>query len=95
MLLNLHKKSWLDGLTLENFNDHSSVNEKTIAEMVALAKAYNKAIEDEEKLTPQQLAIKNVGKQDPKRHLEESVDSLMTSNIVQSLGTMMLTHIFK
>jgi len=95
MLLNLHKKSWQDGLILEDFEDHSSINEKTVAEMVALAKAYNKAIEEEEKMTPQQLAIKNVGKQDPKRHLEENVDSLMTSNIVQSLGTMMSNYIFK
>lgn len=95
MLLNLHKKSWQDGLTLENFKEQSEINEKTVTEMVALAKAYNKAIEDEEKLTKQQLAIKNVGKQDPKRHLEESVDSLMTSNIVQSLGTMMSNYIFK
>lgn len=95
MLLNLHKKGWQDGLTLDNFKDHSTVNEKTVTDMVALAKAYNKAIEEEEKLTPQQLAIKNVGKQDPKRHLEESVDSLMTSNIVQSLGTMMSNYIFK
>uniref|UniRef100_A0A6G1SMW8 26S proteasome non-ATPase regulatory subunit 14 n=1 Tax=Aceria tosichella TaxID=561515 RepID=A0A6G1SMW8_9ACAR len=95
MLLNLHKKSWQDGLTLQDFKEHSSVNEKTVAEMVALAKAYNKAIEDEEKMTPQQLAIKNVGKQDPKRHLEESVDALMNSNIVQSLGTMMSNYIFK
>lgn len=95
MLLNLHKKGWQDGLTLADFQDHSAINEKTVAEMVALAKAYNKAIEDEEKLTSQQLAIKNVGKQDPKRHLEESVDSLMTSNIVQSLGTMMSNYIFK
>ncbi len=31
------------------------------------------ALEDEEKMTPEQLAIKNVGKQDPKRHLEEKV----------------------
>lgn len=95
MLLNLHKKSWQDGLTLEDFTDHSCVNEKTVADMVALAKAYNKAIEEEEKLTPQQLAIKNVGKQDPKRHLEESVDTLMTSNIIQSLGTMMSNYVFK
>ncbi|KAG9510959.1 26S proteasome non-ATPase regulatory subunit 14 [Fragariocoptes setiger] len=95
MLLNLHKKSWQDGLTLENFNDHCAVNEKTVTDMVTLAKAYNKAIEEEEKLTPQQLAIKNVGKQDPKRHLEENVDKLMTSNIVQSLGSMMSNYIFK
>lgn len=95
MLLNLHKKGWQDGLRLANFTEHNSINEKTVAEMVSLAKAYNKAIEEEEKLTPQQLAIKNVGKQDPKRHLEESVDSLMTSNIVQSLGSMMSNYIFK
>lgn len=95
MLLNLHKKSWEDGLTLQDFTDHSSINEKTVNEMVALAKAYNKSIEDEEKLTAKQLAIKNVGKQDPKRHLEENVSAPMTSNIVQSLGTMMSNYIFK
>ena len=32
--------------------------------------------------------------QDPKRHLEESVDSLMTSNIVQCLGAMLDTVTF-
>jgi hypothetical protein len=31
------------------------------------------ALEEEEKMTPEQLAIKNVGKLDPKRHLEEKV----------------------
>ena len=41
------------------------------------------------------LAIKNVGKQDPKRHLEESVDILMTSNIVQCMGAMLSTVVFK
>jgi len=36
------------------------------------------ALEEEEKMTPEQLAIKNVGKLDPKRHLEEKVSqSLM------------------
>merc|ERR1719233_1754577 len=34
-------------------------------------------------MTPEQLAIKNVGKLDPKRHLEEKVDVLMTNNVVQ------------
>eukprot|EP00112_Aurelia_sp_Birch-Aquarium-sp1_P014100 Seg3017.2 transcript_id=Seg3017.2/GoldUCD/mRNA.D3Y31 product="26S proteasome non-ATPase regulatory subunit 14" protein_id=Seg3017.2/GoldUCD/D3Y31 len=48
-----------------------------------------KALEEEEKMTPEQLAIKNVGKQDPKRHLEEKVDFMMTSNIVQCLGAML------
>jgi hypothetical protein len=34
---------------------------------------YLQALEEEEKMTPEQLAIKNVGKLDPKRHLEEKV----------------------
>lgn len=46
-------------------------------------------------MTPEQLAIKNVGKLDPKRHLEDKVEILMTSNIVQCLGAMLDTVIFK
>lgn len=42
MLLNLHKKSWMDGLTLADYNEHSSVNASTVAEMLELAKNYNK-----------------------------------------------------
>lgn len=95
MLLNLHKKSWMDGLTLANYEEHCSINESTVTEMLELAKNYNKALEDEEKMTPEQLAIKNVGKQDPKRHLEEKVDTLMSNNIVQCLGAMLDTVVFK
>lgn len=42
MLLNLHKKSWMDGLTLADYNEHASVNASTVAEMLELAKNYNK-----------------------------------------------------
>lgn len=94
MLLNLHKKSWMEGLQLKNFKDHCSTNEQTVMHMLDLAKAYNKSVDEEDKLTPQQLAIKNVGKQDPKRHLEENVDVLMTNNIVQTLGAMLSTVVF-
>jgi 26S proteasome regulatory subunit N11 len=67
---------------------------QVIKEMVELAKSYNKSLEDEEKMTKEQLAIKNVGKQDPKRHLQEKVDVLMTTNIVQCLGAMLDTVVF-
>jgi len=70
-------------------------NESTVKEMLDLANNYNKALEEEDKMTPEQLAIKNVGKQDPKRHLEEHVDVLMTSSIVQCLGAMLNTVVFK
>ena len=63
MLLNLHKKSWMDGLTLKDYTSHCTTNEKTVKEMLELAKNYNKALEEEETMTPEQLAIKNVGKQ--------------------------------
>ena len=46
-------------------------------------------------MTQEQLAVKNVGKLDPKRHLEEHVEVLMTSNIVQCLGAMLDTVVFK
>lgn len=42
MLLNLHKKSWMDGLTLADYNEHSCLNASTVAEMLELAKNYNK-----------------------------------------------------
>ena len=39
-------------------------------------------------MTPEQLKTRHVGKQDPKRHLEESVEETMSNNIVMALGTM-------
>ncbi len=62
MLLNLNKKSWIDGLRLQDYNDHCQINELTVKTMFELANNYNKALEEEEKMTPEQLAIKNVGK---------------------------------
>lgn len=85
----------MDGLTLSDYKEHCAINELTVTDMLELAKNYNKALEDEEKMTPEQLAIKNVGKQDPKRHLEEKVDVLMSNNIVQNLGAMLDTMVFK
>jgi len=43
MLLNLHKKSWIDGLKLDEYQTHSCGNETTIKDMLELAKNYNKA----------------------------------------------------
>ncbi|KAI6652097.1 multidrug resistance protein-like [Oopsacas minuta] len=94
MLMNLHKKTWMEGLKLVEFKEHADDNEKIVIEMLELAKSYNKAVVEEDKMTPEQLAIKNVGKQDPKRHLEEKVDLTLASNIIQSLGTMLSTIVF-
>jgi len=94
MLLNLHKKKWMDGLLLENYETHEKTNEKLVQEMVELAKNYNKNIQEEDKITKEKLLIQNVGKLDPKRHLQQDVEKLMTANIVQTLGAMIDTIIF-
>ena len=44
MLLNLHKKSWIDGLKLSNYADHCNTNESTVKDMLELAKNYNKVL---------------------------------------------------
>ncbi|KAI9366715.1 26S proteasome non-ATPase regulatory subunit 14 [Zopfochytrium polystomum] len=89
MLLNLHKKSWTQGLTLKNFDDHFASNEESVKKMLTLSEAYNKSVQEETTMTPEQLKTRHVGKQDPKRHLEENVEKLMTANIVQCLGSML------
>lgn len=94
MLLNLHKKMWTGGLTLRNFGHHRENNEKVVKEMLDLAQKYNKMVVEEDQLTPEKLAIANVGRQDAKKHLEEDVSELMSSNIVQALGTMLDTIVF-
>ncbi|TPX45624.1 hypothetical protein SeMB42_g01691 [Synchytrium endobioticum] len=93
MLLNLHKKTWTSGLILTNFNEHSEQNEKAVKQMLTLAEAYNKSVIEETTLTPDQLKTRHVGKQDPKRHLEAVGESVMTTNIVQCLGTMLDSRI--
>lgn len=42
MLLNLHKKSWMDGMALEDYGKHCDTNRTTVKEMLELAKSYNK-----------------------------------------------------
>ncbi|KAL5663482.1 hypothetical protein ACJX0J_023590, partial [Zea mays] len=73
MLLNLHKKKWTDGLILKRFDTHSKTNKQTVQEMLNLAIKYNKAVQEEDELPPEKLAIANVGLQDAKKHLEEHV----------------------
>ncbi|GMP28188.1 hypothetical protein CsSME_00003837 [Camellia sinensis var. sinensis] len=57
--------------------------------MLNLAIKYNKAMQKEDGLPPKKLAIANVGRQDAKKHLKEHVSNLMSSNIIQTLGTML------
>jgi len=62
--------------------------------MLELSKNYNKAVKEEGELPPEKLVIANVGKLDAKKHLENDVQKMMASNIVQTLGTMLDTIVF-
>jgi len=94
MLLNLHKKNWNSGLQIKKADDHSKQNEKTVEQLLNYSKAYNKRLEEEDTKTPEELAVSTVGKIDPKKHLESSVEELMTQNIAQTLTAMIDTIIF-
>jgi len=94
MLLNLHKRKWSAGLTVEKWDDHDRSNGKIMKDMLELSKKYNKSIQDEQKTSPEKLAILNVGKVDAKRRLEDDVEHLMTTNIVQCLGAMLDIIVF-
>ncbi|KAJ3545325.1 hypothetical protein NMY22_g2492 [Coprinellus aureogranulatus] len=64
-----------------------------IQAMLSLSAAYNKSVQEESTLTPEQLKTRHVGKQDPKRHLEEAVEKAMGDQVVQNLGTMLLAEL--
>lgn len=94
MLLNLHKSSWVQGLKLTNQDKMEKSNQETMEHLCDLSQKYAKRLEEEEKYTPEELVVKNVGKLDPKKHLESNVEELMTANIAQTLGAMLNTVIF-
>eukprot|EP01094_Clydonella_sp_ATCC50884_P027253 TRINITY_DN775_c0_g1_i1.p1 TRINITY_DN775_c0_g1~~TRINITY_DN775_c0_g1_i1.p1 ORF type:complete len:308 (+),score=126.00 TRINITY_DN775_c0_g1_i1:119-1042(+) len=94
MLLNLHKKKWTEGLSVTDFHAQEAANEKVVREMLELTKSYQKLVEDEGKMSAEEIAIANVGKLDPKKRLEDNVTTMMSSNIVQTLGAMLDTVTF-
>ncbi|KIJ56721.1 hypothetical protein M422DRAFT_22879 [Sphaerobolus stellatus SS14] len=93
MLMSLHKRNWTEGLKLKDFKQHKESNETAIKSMLTLAEAYNKSVQEESTLTQDQLKTRHVGKQDPKRHLEEAVEKAMGDQVVQNLGTMLLAEL--
>lgn len=95
MLLNLNKTKWMDSLSVKDFEQHSDFNQTTIEAMLDLAKAYDKAVQEEQKLTAEELVIARVGKRDAKKHLESNVAQLMADNINQCLATMLDVVIFQ
>lgn len=94
MLMNLNKKDWTTGLHLSKFEDHQRSVDKMLEGMVRLSKDYSVRVKEEEGKTMEQIEVMNVGKIDPKRHLESDVHELMANTILQCLGAMIDTVVF-
>merc|ERR1711990_694372 len=95
MLMDLHKSKWQDSLSIADFEKCKQKNIESINNMVKLAKNYKNYIDDESRLSKEELDIRNYGKIDPKRHLEERSEVLNGENIVQCLSAMLSTIVFQ
>ena len=94
MLQNLHKRNWTTGLSVTKFEDFAASTESILDQMLKLTASYNERVQQEEGKTMEEIQVENVGKVDPKRHLESKVADLMSENIIQCLGTMLDTVVF-
>jgi len=73
---------------------HRSRNDLQLQEMLTLCKDWCRRLEEEEGKTEREILVDNVGKIDPKKHLHNKVDELMTANITHTLGIMLDTVVF-
>ncbi|CAD7929342.1 unnamed protein product [Amoebophrya sp. A120] len=94
MLLHIGKKDWTEGLRVEKFSDQHDRTDKSLEDTAKLSKAYNETIRDELTLTATEIAVKNVGKVDAKKRLELESESLIATNVLEILGTMLGTLVF-
>ncbi|AFR92356.1 26S proteasome regulatory subunit N11 [Cryptococcus neoformans] len=93
MLLNLHKRGWTEGLKMKDFEEMEQGSQKAIENMLNLAVAYTKSVQEESTMTEEQLKTRHVGKLDPKRHLSEAAEKAMEDQVVQSLAMGVLAEL--
>lgn len=86
MLLNLHKTAWASGLEIKDYKHQENENLDAVKRMVKLAEQYTTRVKEEKELSEDQLRTRYVGKQDPKKHLEDTVNDRLEENIVSVLA---------
>jgi 26S proteasome regulatory subunit N11 len=94
MLMNLHRKDWSSGLLIKNFQTHQKNSEEMLSVMSNLSKSYADKVKEEEGKSADEIEVMNVGKVDPRKHLETGVTDLMANSIIQCLGSMINTVVF-
>jgi len=94
MLMNLRKKNWMYGLTVNDWDKQQAECEEQMESFLDLAKKYNLRLKDEKELTEEQNKVAHVGKVDPRKRLHLKIDETLKSNIVQNLGAMVNAQVF-
>lgn len=85
MLMNLHKEQWQSGLKMYDYKEKERENLEATQKLVKIAEQYSKRIEEEKEFSEKELKTRYVGKQDPKKHLSETSDTVLENNIVSVL----------
>eukprot|EP01083_Nonionella_stella_P124660 376570_1 len=94
MLMNLRKKNWMYGLTVNDYDKHQQENEEQMESFLDLSKKLTQRLKDEMELTEDEKKVAHVGKIDPRKRLNMKIDETLKSNIVQNLGAMVNAQVF-
>jgi len=94
MLGAVSQKGWTGALGLRDFAAHACDNMVSSRSLLTLAESYTKSVQEEITIDKERLKTRHVGKKDPKRHLKEKAEQIVSENSVQILGTMMNREIF-
>lgn len=62
-------------------------------QMLSLATAYTKSVQEETTMTAEQLKTRHVGKLDPRRHLGEAAEKAMGAQVTQGLAMGVLAEL--
>merc|ERR1712228_1150977 len=73
MLMNLRKKNWMYGLTVNDYDKVQSENEEQMESFLNLSKKLNEGLRDEKELNEDEKKVAHVGKIDPRKRLNMKI----------------------
>ena len=94
MLLNLKKSFWDSGFKLKGSKKEDEENLKKIDEINKLSQKYVSWIEGEINKSSKDIYLDSVGKYNPRDHLENTVEDLVTDNLNTCLTSMLNNLVF-
>ena len=94
MLLNIHKSKWDKGFKNKDVKESKENTLKKLDYVNDLCDRYSSFIESEINKSTQEVKMKNVGKFNPKDHLDMNVEEILDENINQCLTSMLNTLVF-